>query len=103
MFQLKEQLLAGIEDRKKGCILEAVAMVGWLSNGPQLQPAVLEVLDAAWDELERKIDERMLISGGCWRIRMQACSLNVKLFRGQTCRACPSARGVGFVAFGCKS
>lgn len=63
--QLKEQLLAGIEDRDKGCILEAIAIVGWLSRGPQLQPAVLDVLDDAWDELERRIDDRMLISGGC--------------------------------------
>lgn len=63
--QLKEQLLTGIEDREKGCILEAIAMAGWLSRGPQVQPAVLDVLDAAWDELERRIDDQMLISGGC--------------------------------------
>ena len=63
-FQLKEQLLAGNEDREKGCILEGIAMAGWLSRGPQLQPAVLDVLDAAWDELERRMDGRMLISGG---------------------------------------
>lgn len=67
-FQLKEQLLAGIEDRQKGCILEAIAIAGWLSRGPQPQPAVFDVLDAAWDELERRIDDRMLVSGGgCWR------------------------------------
>lgn len=64
LVQLKEQLLAGVEDREKGCILEAIAMAGWLSRGPQLQPAVLDVLDATWDELERRLDCGMLISGG---------------------------------------
>lgn len=61
--QLKEQLLAGSEDREKGSILESVAMAGWLSRGPQLQPAVLELLDSAWDELERSLDDRLLVSG----------------------------------------
>ncbi|CAM9439983.1 unnamed protein product [Pylaiella littoralis] len=55
---LKEQLLMGSQDRDKGCILEAVALAGWLSS-PQLQPAVLDVLDAAWDELEY---ERIMVS-----------------------------------------
>jgi len=44
--------------------LEAVTLAGWLSRGPQLQPAVLELLDSAWDELEKGLDGRVLVSGG---------------------------------------
>lgn len=50
----------GRQDREKGSILEAVALAGWLSS-PQTQPAVLDLLDATWDEIEY---DGMLVSGG---------------------------------------
>ena len=70
--QLKEQLLLGSEDREKGSILEAVTLAGWLSRGPQLQPALLELLDSAWDGLEKSLDGCMLVSGGSTRRKFMA-------------------------------
>ncbi|CAM9386280.1 unnamed protein product [Scytosiphon promiscuus] len=59
---LKEQLLMGSADRQRGSILERVAMAGWLSRGPELPSAVLDLLESAWDDLERSLDGGMLVS-----------------------------------------
>lgn len=86
--QLKEQLLLGFEVRERGSILEAVTLAGWLSRGPQLQPAVLELLDSAWDELEKGLDGRVLVSGRSTRHKYIATQCIHKLLGEE--QICPA-------------
>lgn len=53
----------GGADRQRGSILETVGMAGWLSRGPEMPPAVLDLLDSAWDDLERTLDATTVVSG----------------------------------------
>lgn len=61
-FQLKEQLLSS-QDDGRSCLLEAVASTGWLSRGPHLQPALIDLLDSVWDVFERMLDGHKTLSG----------------------------------------
>lgn len=62
MFQLKEQLLSS-QDEGRTCLVEDVAVAGWLSRGPHLQPSLVELLDSVWDVYEGRLDGRETVPG----------------------------------------
>lgn len=64
--KLKDQLLCS-QDEGRSCLLEAAAMAGWLSRGPQLPLSLLELLNTAWDDFERRLDGSNVVAGGFWR------------------------------------